>query len=155
MWKFQRKIEKRRKKKIEAIFKEEGLKITTEINMVETDFLDVKLNLETHEYRPYRKPGDNPTYINVQSSHPPTIIREIPRMVEKRLSRLSSTKEIFDEEIEIYQKALNDSGYKTTLSYNPNVTKKTSKRKPRKVTWFNPPFNLDVKTNIAAKFQGW
>ena len=103
-------------------------------------------------YRPYRKPGDTPKYINVQSSHPPTIIREVPKMVEKRLSRLSSTKEIFEEEIEIYQKALNDSGYKTKLSYNPNVTKKTRKRKPRKVTWFNPPFNLNVKTNIAAKF---
>ena len=72
-------------------------------------------------------------------------------MVEKRLSRLSSTKEIFDEEIDIYQKALNDSGYKTTLSYNPNVARKTRKRK-RKVTWFNPPFNLDVITNIATKF---
>ena len=38
------------------------------------------------------------------------------------------------------------------MSYNPNVTKKTRKQKPRKVTWFNPPFNLDVKTNTAAKF---
>ena len=38
------------RKRIEEIFKEEGLKITTEINMVETDFLDVKLNLETHQY---------------------------------------------------------------------------------------------------------
>ena len=32
---------------IEAIFNEEGLKITSDINMTETDFLDVKLNLET------------------------------------------------------------------------------------------------------------
>ena len=86
------------------LFREEGLKITAEINMIETDFLDVKLNLETHQYRPYRKPGDTPTYINVQSNHLPTIIKEVPKMVEKRLSRLSSTKEIFDEEIGIYKK---------------------------------------------------
>ena len=98
--------DKNYRKRIEEIFKDEGLKITTEINMIETDFLDVKLNLETHQYRPYRKPGDTPTYINVQSNHPPTIIREVPRMVEKRLSRLSSTKEIFDEEVEIYQKSV-------------------------------------------------
>ena len=127
------------------------LKITTEINMVETDFLDVKLNLETHQYCPYRKPGDTPIYINVESNHPPTIIKEVPKMVEKRLSRLSSTKEIFDNEIGIYQKALDESGHKVKLSYNPSVTRKTSKQK-RKVTWFNPPFNLNVKTNIAAKF---
>ena len=37
------------------------------------------------------------------------------------------------------------------MSYNPSEARKTSKRK-RKITWFNPPFNLDVKTNIAAKF---
>ena len=49
------------RRRIEEIFKEEGLKITTEINMVETDFLDVKLNLETHQYRPYRKLGDTPS----------------------------------------------------------------------------------------------
>ena len=122
--------------------------------MVETDFLDMKLNLETHQHGPYRKPGDTPTYINVQSNHPPSIIKEVPKMVEKRLSRLSSTQEIFDAEIGIDQKALDESGHKTKLSYNPSETGKTSKRKPgkRKITWFNPPFNLDVKTNIAAKF---
>ena len=39
--------DKNYRKRIEEIFKDEGLKITTEINMIETDFLDVKLNLET------------------------------------------------------------------------------------------------------------
>ena len=41
------------RKRIEAIFQNKGLKITTEINVMETDFLDVKLNLETHQYRPF------------------------------------------------------------------------------------------------------
>ena len=40
--------------------------------MVETDFLDVTLNLETFEYKPYRKPGDTPLYIHVHSNHPPS-----------------------------------------------------------------------------------
>ena len=139
------------RKRIEAIFNKEGLKITSDINMTETDFLDVKLNLVTHEHRPYRKPGDVPTYIHVLSNHPPAIIKEVPKMVEKCLSKLSSNEKIFQEEIEIYQKAIDDSGYKTKLSYNPNATVKQKSRK-RKITWFNPPFNLDVQTNIAAKF---
>ena len=45
----------------------------------------------------------------------------------------------------------NDSGHKVNLTYCPNHIKKEKKRQ-RKVTWFNPPFNLDVETNIAAKF---
>lgn len=70
--------------------------------MTETDFLDVKLNLETQQHRPYRKPGDIPTYINILSNHPPAIIKEVPKMVEKWISKLSSNKKIFDEEIAIY-----------------------------------------------------
>ena len=40
------------KKQIEAIFKEEKLNITTEINIVQTEFLNIKLNLETLQYKP-------------------------------------------------------------------------------------------------------
>ena len=72
------------RKQIEAIFKEEGLKITTEINMVETDFQDVRLNLETFQYRPYRKPGDKPSYINVLSNHPPNCFKQVPKTVGKK-----------------------------------------------------------------------
>ena len=111
--------------------------------MTETDFLDVKLNLVTHEHRPYQKPGDVPTYINVLSNHPPAIIKEVPKMVEKHISKLSSNEKIFHEEIKIYQKAIYDSGYKTKLSYNLKSTIKQKSRK-RKITWFNTPFNLDV-----------
>ena len=111
------------------------------------------LDLETQQHRPYRKPGDIPRYINIMSNHPPTILKEIPKMVEKRLSMLSSTKEIFQEEIGMYQRVLYKSSHKHELTYNPNINKKPKSRK-RKITWFNPPFNLNVKTNIAAKFLG-
>ena len=84
------------RKQIETIFKEEGLKITTEINMVKTDFLDVRLDIETFQYRPYQKPGDTPSYINVMSNHPPNCFKHVPKTVEKRISNHSSTKEIFE-----------------------------------------------------------
>ena len=119
--------------------------------MVETDFLDVRLNLETLQYRPYRKPGDIPKYINVMSNHPPNCIKQVPKTVEKRISNLSSTQAIFNEEIYIYQKELDDNGHKVKLTYNPDPVKEKKSRR-RNITWFNPPYNLDVKTNIAAKF---
>ena len=64
---------------------------------------------------------------------------------------LSSTEQIFNEEIGMYQRGLDQKGYKHKLTYKPAIHKKPKPRQ-RKVTWFNPPFNLNVKTNIAAKF---
>ena len=40
--------------KIITIFKAEGLSITIETNLIETDFLDVTFNLHTNKYFPYR-----------------------------------------------------------------------------------------------------
>ena len=61
------------KKNISTIFQNNGLKITTESNLLQTDFLDITLNLVTGKYWPYRKPGDIPLYINAKSNHPPNI----------------------------------------------------------------------------------
>ena len=51
-----------RKKEIE-IFKKEELNITVEHGMVNTDFLDVRLDLGMAEYRPFRKENDCPEFI--------------------------------------------------------------------------------------------
>ena len=83
---------------VEKIFKKEDLKIKIAHGMTNTDFLDVRLNLEENEYRPFRKENDLPVYIDTKSNHPPTIIKQIPSMINKRLSNLSSNQKIFDEE---------------------------------------------------------
>ena len=44
------------KKKIIKIFQQHNLKITTEANLFQTDFLDVTFNLDTGKYWLYRKP---------------------------------------------------------------------------------------------------
>ena len=41
------------RKYIIALFKEEGLSITLETNLIETDFLDVTFNLATKKYFPF------------------------------------------------------------------------------------------------------
>ena len=48
------------RKNIIATFKNEGLSITIETNLVETDFLDVTFNLLTGKYYPYNKPNNSP-----------------------------------------------------------------------------------------------
>ena len=54
----------RLRKDIITLFKNEGLSITIETNLLVTDFLDVTFDLRQGIYYPYRKPNNNPLYIN-------------------------------------------------------------------------------------------
>ena len=62
------------------------MKITIDINLVRVDYLDVTLDLETGLFKPYRKPGDKPVYVSALSNHPPQILKNIPKGIERRLS---------------------------------------------------------------------
>ena len=118
--------------------------------MMCTDFLDVNLDLAKDEYRPYRKPNDLPVYINAKSNHPPSIHKQIHPMVNKCLVSLSSNQRVFEEEKPLYEKALKDGRHPCNLVYNiPSNKKRNRVRKP---IYYNPPFSLNVRTNVAAEF---
>jgi len=68
---------------------------------------------------PYAKPNNIPLYIQKKSNHPPQIIKNIPKSINKRLSEISYDQDSFDKAVPIYQKALNDSGYKHRLAFSP------------------------------------
>ena len=96
-------------------------------------------------------------YIHTSSNHPPQIIKQLPTSIEERLSRNSSNKEIFDTIKNEYEDALQQSGYKKKLEYKSNQNNissnnKTKKQRKRNIIWFNPPYNKDVRTNIAKTF---
>ena len=76
------------------------LKVIGEVNKKIVNFLDVTLNLSTESFRGYTKPNTNLLYINSKSNHPPTILKNIPKAVNDRLCRLSSSKEEFMAEME-------------------------------------------------------
>ena len=94
------------RKSIIALFKEEGLSITIDTNLIETDFLDVTFNLATGKFFPFRKPNNVPLYINTKSNHPSTIIKDLPKIINKRLSELSCNKDEFDKAKLIYKTSL-------------------------------------------------
>ena len=50
------------RKNIITLFKNEGLGITIDTNLIETDFLDVAFNLTSGKFFPYRKPNNMPLY---------------------------------------------------------------------------------------------
>ena len=98
---------KRKKKKknpqtqktIWKFFKYKALQIIIKCDLKIVDYLVVTLNLNDGTYRPFHKPNEETTYIHVKSDHPPQIIKKIPRSIEKRLSRLAPTKEIFENSV--------------------------------------------------------
>ena len=116
------------RKNIITVFKNKGLGITIDTNLIETDFLDVTFNLATGKFFPYRKPNNIPLYINVKSNHPPLIIKDLPKMINKKLSDLSSNKEAFDKAKPLHEKSLHESGYKTSMSCAQTEVKNSGNR---------------------------
>ena len=99
------------RKNIIVLFKEEGLTVTIDANLNETGFLDVTFNLETSKFFPFKKPNNVPLYINIKSNHPWTMIKDLPKMINKRLLELSCNKDEFDKVKLLYDKLLQESGY--------------------------------------------
>ena len=95
------------------------------------NYWDISLNSNNSNYKPYHKP-DNEIYIHKNSNHPSSIIKQIPALIEKRISTLSSNETIFNESKEIYQKALENSSYQQTLNYHPANENFTNNKRNRK-----------------------
>ena len=81
------------------------------------NFLDVTFNLSTNSYQPYKKPNDRPVYINTMSNHPLNVVKALPESISKRISNISSNKEMFETSAPCYNNALSSSGYKEKLVY--------------------------------------
>ena len=141
------------KKAICEAFKQYNLSITIEANLKVVNFLDVQLDLENGLYKPYIKPNEKPNYVHSQSNHPPGTIKNIPVSINKRLSNISANKEIFDQAATIYQAELDTKGYQYKLNYQPSIQEHRGRRnRTRNITWYNPPYSRNVKTNVGAKF---
>ena len=83
------------KKHIQKIFKEKMLDIIIECNTKIVNHLDVTFNLNDGIYKPYKKPNDETKYIHVDSDHPPSIIKQIPKSIATRLSSLYHQRKYF------------------------------------------------------------
>ena len=140
------------KKEVSKVFKSNGLKITIDANKKIVHFLDVTFDLTDGSYKPYMKPNNKLSYVHRQSNHPPALLKNIPLNINKRLTNISSSKEVFDESIAPYQQALKESGYEHILTYNPEPTTRKKRKRKRDITWYNPPFDSNVKTNLGRKF---
>ena len=145
-------LQEKLKQRIIQTFKDQGLAITIEINQKRVNFLDLTLDLESGLYKNFRKPGDKPLYVSAYSNHPPQVLKNIPLGVERRISDNSANEELFNEAAPPYQTELDRCGYSHKLKYNPRKEKSKNNTRKKPVTWFNPPYSMDVATNVGREF---
>ena len=60
----------------------------------------------------------------------------------------------FDKAAPLYKEALTKSNYDYKLEFDPSAgnPRNGSKNRKRKITWFNPPFSQNFKTNVGEIF---
>jgi len=131
------------KQEVSNVFKSNGLKITIDANKKIVNFLDVTFDLANESYKPYTKPNNKILYVHRQSNHPPAVLKNIPLNINKMLTNISSSKEVFEESIAPYQQALKESGYDHKLTYNPSPERPPRNKKANKKRHMvQPPFRF-------------
>ena len=96
-------------------------------HLIEVNSLNITLNLVAEEYFPFREAS---TFcINALSYHTPTIIKQLSEMINKRISDLSCNKEEFDKIKSMYETALKESGYFSSMSSNNNNTQNSRRNR--------------------------
>ena len=145
------------KKEFQQLIMQHGLKLIIKCNLKILDFLDVTLNLTDCTYKPYHKPNDEICYIHKESTHQPSITKQLTVSIETRLSKISSSGKVFNESVSIYQEALDKSGYNHKLKFQKTSTHGNNtqcRQRKRNITWFfNPPFSKSVVTKIGKTFR--
>ena len=59
------------------------------------NFIDITFNFPENSFKPFHENKQTSSYINVNSNHPRSIIRQIPIAVNIRFNRLSLNKKSF------------------------------------------------------------
>ena len=140
------------RKDLIKLFKQHKLDLEIICNMKRVDFLDITFDLSNGTFKLYNKPNNEPLYVHAKSNHPPSIIKQIPASVSKRISNNSSNEQLFNAAAPMYDDILAKCGYSEKLSYIPPSTIPRNRKRNRKVLWFNPPFSSNVETNVAKSF---
>ena len=114
----------KKKQEVSNVFKSNGLKIMVEANKKTVNFLDVTLNLSSGRYKPYTKPNKKLLHVHRLSNHPPALLKNILQSINKGLTNIVSTKQVFNEAIAPY---LEESSYDYKLKFNPQARRATRK----------------------------
>ena len=114
--------------------------------MLDNNYVRDKTNCT---YEPNKK-ENTPTYIHTSSNYPPSITKQIPKSISRRLSSNSSDINIFNKQKHLYNDALKHSGYKQEIKLTHPKVK--CKHRSRNIIWFNTHYNKCTSSNIGMDF---
>ena len=89
-------------------------------------------------------------YINKQSSHPPTITKQLTWIISRRISDTSCGKQYLDKAAPEYNNATKISDFYENTEFTSTIPPRRNRNK--KIIWFNPPYSVHVKRNIGRIF---
>ena len=78
--------------------------------------------------------------------------------IGRRISDISSSKELFNKAKPHYESALKQSGHDEKLIYTErkkpvtHTVQNSRENRQRNIIWFNPPYSMNVQTNIGREF---
>ena len=124
------------RKTILKTFQQQGLQVTADANMIDTDFLDITLNLCSGKFWPCRKPKNQPLHIHATSKHPPIIKKHLPSMIAKRVFEISYNEDEFKKAILLYNEALKNNGYVSSLTFQQEQPQRKSQAIEKKM-WYD------------------
>ena len=75
----------------------------------------------SHPNKPIGISHDYLSVLQFYSLNPPRILRQLPASINKRISTLSSDKQVFDDAVQTYKNALGNSNFSHKLEYMPHV----------------------------------
>ena len=114
-------LSERRKKDLLKLLHDMNLKCTATANLKIVNFLGLTLNLNDGSFQPFKKPNDEILYIDSHSNHPPAVIKQLPKSLSQRISKLSSDKNTFESAAPTCNTALHRSNFRTNIQYEPNT----------------------------------
>ena len=103
-----------------------------------------------------RSPTVKATVSIDRKNHSPSNIKNVPKSINTRISRNTKCAEIFDQNFHTYAKVLKKTAHNSQSTFKESARKTNQKdsvyKRRRKTTWFNPPFNINVTTNVTIAF---
>ena len=109
-------------------------------------------------YYPHRKPNNETLYIVSNSNHLPTTTKHLPAAIGRRITDISSSKELFNKAKPHMKSALKQSGHDEKLRYSEckkpvtHTAQNSHKNRQRNLYWFNPAYSMNIQTKIGREF---
>ena len=140
------------RKEMIDLFKQHYLNLEIKCNLKIVDYLDITFDLTTGLFKPCNKTNNIARYVNEKSNHPPSILKEIPKSVSKRISSNSCNEQVFSAAAPFYNDILDKCEYSEKLTFDKEQYTHEGRNRGRNMVWYNPPFSKNVKTNIVKQF---